>query len=476
MGDTFTISQQPDSTNLWIYPVSSGSVDSQDLTPFGETNNWECVDEVYSAPDITTYVYTTSAVSLYDMYNLTDHTTETGNINYVQLVNRAVSSGYEQHANGNYRVGLNVSGVTYWSVNKDITQTYDDYSITYASQPSDASDWNWVAVDALQSGVSCNSPLISGASVSRTYVPHMDEPHATDSLYRWIYTSTFDGQDGTHWDRVMDDVADTGAGVGSGGGGTAATWHYDMYNTIPEASAASITSDIIQKVVVNSKVYRWNFSEYDSHFKPSIQIGSTTTYYGTERDRDTGLDTGFNIFNDEWTSQPSDLSPWTAVAINQLKVGAAMKYEGSPDTGVACWDLSYTVYYTEDFTPEIRTTQSYVKINYIPTPATVTLNQPSSLQVSHSRNVGRTTFASGEYEVTDYGRSGKTLTLSGQETSTASATMQGLKDICHFGAKITVSGLDDTNLNTDYHIVNFSFSQEAGMVGRYMWTISLEED
>ena len=151
-------------------------------------------------------------------------------------------------------------------------------------------------------------------------------------------------------------------------------------------------------------------------------------------------------------------------------------YEGSPNTGVALHDLNFTVYYTEDFTPQIRTTQSYARVNYIPSPTTVTLTMPDSLQVNHSRQVSRHTFNDGAYEVDDYGRGGKTLTISSVETSSTTETMQDLKDICHFGAAITVAGLPDTNLNTDYHIVDFGFQQQGGEVDIYRWNLTLEED
>lgn len=123
-----------------------------------------------------------------------------------------------------------------------------------------------------------------------------------------------------------------------------------------------------------------------------------------------------------------------------------------------------------------RTTQCYAKVNYTPAASTVTLTMPSSLQVGHSRQVSRHTFPSGNYQVDDYGRSGKTLTMSSVVTDSASDTMQSMKDICHNGAAVTIAGLPDSNLNTDYHVVDFNFSQEGGESGFYRWGLVLEED
>ena len=287
---TFTISQQPESTDIFLYPISDAS---SGLSPYGETNNYECVDDDVLSPDSTTYVYTTSASTVYDMYGLTNHTTETGIINYVQINNRAMSYGLDQERLGNYYVLLGVSTATEMSTNMDVTQAYVDYGMTHTSQPSTAGTaWTWAAIDHLQSGVSCNSPQISGASVNRKYVPCSDMVAGEGKeLYMWDNPRTFSGQGGSHWARVMDENILRGNGVGSGGGGTESAWHDDIYNTKPADSAASITSNVIQKITVTSKVVRWKESEYDSHYKCSIQIGSQATAYGTEHDRDSGLET-----------------------------------------------------------------------------------------------------------------------------------------------------------------------------------------
>jgi hypothetical protein len=62
------------------------------------------------------------------------------------------------------------------------------------------------------------------------------------------------------------------------------------------------------------------------------------------------------------------------------------------------------------------------------------------------------------------------------EYSSAASNMDTLKTMCHYGAKVTLSGLDDTNLNTDYMITDFEFNEPAGHVNRYYeYRLSLEE-
>jgi len=96
--------------------------------------------------------------------------------------------------------------------------------------------------------------------------------------------------------------------------------------------------------------------------------------------------------------------------------------------------------------------------------------------MSHGRKITRHTFPSGDYEVDDYGRANKTLTISGREVTNANNKMQDLKDICHYGAKVTIAGLPDTNLNTDYMVRDFNFTPPTGTVDQYNWSLTLEED
>jgi len=65
-------------------PNAAGSKTNQ--TPVGEANNWQCVDDV-TPDDDTTYVYK-SGTNGSDLYNIPDHTTETGTIDHATLYYR----------------------------------------------------------------------------------------------------------------------------------------------------------------------------------------------------------------------------------------------------------------------------------------------------------------------------------------------------------------------------------------------------
>jgi len=206
-----------------------------------------------------------------------------------------------------------------------------------------------------------------------------------------------------------------------------------------------------------------------SNFFFGIKLGSNASYIDS-----------FGMWSDIWTtysetfnSTPSSKS-WTKKAVNDLSFRV---YLDPVSTGFQpeCTQIYGVVNYDAIINPQIRTTQCYAVVNYTPATSTVTLSTPETLGVSHARNVQRIVFPDGDYRVGDYGRSGKTITLTGQETSTASAKMNSLKTMCHYGKYVTIDGLPDSNLNTDYMITGFSFNQEPGELNRYHWSLDLEE-
>jgi len=129
--------------------------------------------------------------------------------------------------------------------------------------------------------------------------------------------------------------------------------------------------------------------------------------------------------------------------------------------------------------PGVWLAQIFAVSNYTPNSSLVNLTMPDRLSVSHSRNIERFLFAQGDYEIIDVGRGGKQLNISGIETTSTVSDMQSLKDMCHYGNTITIAGLPDTNLNTDYLITSFSWedmSYNSNTNDRtYRWNLSLEE-
>ena len=106
--------------------------------------------------------------------------------------------------------------------------------------------------------------------------------------------------------------------------------------------------------------------------------------------------------------------------------------------------------------------------------STVTLNNPININFSTTKNVVNYVFADNTDIQLDKGKSIDQIIITGLETSTASANMNSINTFMDNQEEITVAGLSDTNLNTEYIINSFSFNQEAGWVDRYSYVLTLE--
>ena len=104
----------------------------------------------------------------------------------------------------------------------------------------------------------------------------------------------------------------------------------------------------------------------------------------------------------------------------------------------------------------------------------VTLADPSGMQENVSKNVQNLVFNDGSDRQLDHGKTNDTLTLSGRESVAAVVDMEQLNTFMDDQRIITVSGLPDSNLNTDYRIICLDFRQEAGYINRYSYSITLE--
>jgi len=463
---TFTITQSVASANLYLYPDGSSSTQ---FTAYGEAENYNCIDEAWTATnDDTDYVYNISATTMTDLYSLPAYTTETGAINYIRVHSRAKSDETTQASNGTFCIIIN-NGSTATSDNKGPVGTgYTDYSNTWTSSPS-AAAWTWPDVNNLIIGVKCNSPMQASATFTWVSRPTADNTQAGD-LNEYTVAGGINGN--ARWTAVDDTSPDLATRLYN----PTTTHHSWFWMDNPPSDIQSSTIWKVVTSVVGTKTI-------DESPKQNAEIkccifnngGTVADYWGTP----------VELLKDEYVTASTTtlLAPNTGIAWtwgdleNHRNTCACHETQdaGNGSYNIFITQLYYTVYYA-GVSPELRMTSTYAVVNYQPAASTVTLTMPQSLQVSHGRQVSRHTFPTGSYEVDDYGRSGKTLTLSATETSSASATMQSLKDMVHHGTMVTVAGLPDSNLNTDYHIVDFNFQQEGGEVDIYRWQITLEED
>jgi len=444
-----------------LYPNGDYSVDAAFNKNTG-TYFYECIDEVWNqSNDDTDYIYSTSTSSATAIFNMQNHTTETGTINYVRIIANAKSYLLNQNNNGIFKLYVHDGTTEGYSDNKaSIMTDYNKYYYTWDTKPSGGT-WSWTDIDNIKIGVQVSSP-----SVSQSYETCLRPTGDYDSAGSW---GNFG--DGTgFYGKVDEKIADEdNSYIYLNSYGTTGTYWRD-FNLQSLNNYYSITNISSVKTFIRGK------RTVNADMKNSCGVNSNgSVAMGTLRSFPIG---SYDTYSDEFTTDPDTSSSWTVNAINNLKLRNRLRNAYASNTGNKnrITQTYVVVSYMVNDSPEIRITQLYAVVNYTPPQSTVTLNNPTTLDVTHSRKIQRHTFPSGDYEVDDYGRANKTLTLSGIETSNAYSKMQTLKNMTHYGDKVTLSGLPDSNLNTDYHIKNFTYRQEPGQMNIYHWNLVLEED
>ena len=450
---SLTITQQPSSANLYLYPDGD---DTTNLSVYGSTNHYEAVDEIWHSPnDDTDYVCTTSTTNVSDIFTVQNHGSETGNINYVRVIARARSVDYDQSSSGTFRLLISDGSNTSYSSNlAPITTSYMKKYATFTTNPSSGT-WSWTDIDSLRIGV----------DIASTYT------HPDEDVSKKIFRPDGDGSlnegwsgGSPYWDKVDDVVPDEDE-TRLTRTRTYGDWKGILFTIQDQQySLGNITS-----VKVYYRIKKHPQSD-DAEAKAAVKTHDTI-YYGTAQN----LSSSYTTYSYSWTTNPNTGSAWTWDEINDLEAGISV--HGNVATGGTVF--YFTQLYVEveyDAGMEIRTTQEYVVVNYNPPQSTVTLSSPTNLNITHSRKIRRHTFPSGDYEVDDYGRASKTLTISGIETNNAYNKMQTLKTMTHYGDKVSISGFPDSNLDTDYHIRSFTYQQQPGQTNVYHWNLVLEED
>ena len=160
----FTLTQNQTNKNLYIYP--NGDLSScSELTAFGNSPNYTCVDEDRLTPnEDVDYVWWNGIAVASDVYELQNHTTETGTINYIQIYARAKSEEFTQAIDGVYKILCcpnSECSVTYASVDINLTAAYATYSRVWEDNPDDDLAWEWADIDILAAGIECSSPTTS---------------------------------------------------------------------------------------------------------------------------------------------------------------------------------------------------------------------------------------------------------------------------------------------------------------------------
>jgi len=458
----FSIVQTRASANLFLIPNAAGC--ATELTPFGAVNNWECIDDPISTPDYDTkYVYNSSPTLKYDLYPLPNHTTEIGIINYVQIFAMAKSHTYPQHLDGIYKIIVtdNACINIYKSDDKNLTTGYGDYYNLFTENPRTSVAWTWDDIDNLQIGLECNSPTC--------YYPtnYIFRPDSDIDV-----NLTAENCPPSHFLCVSDDVPiDTWFKSVRNQSRNPSVWQADTYG-LPNHDS------VIQRGVITNIRLCWRIAELLPPGESGASSGEVSLIDTVNANsNDTVLS-----FTYDWTTTYKDYATNPATSV-QIKINMLSTSDGETITAIPhCNNLYIIVSYIYDANPEIRTTQCYAKVNYVPPEAECSLNKPEEISVDHSMNIKMLNFWNGTREVYSLNRSGKSMVLTGSEYQSDTCTktcpcerITCMKEMGKDGSKITISGLRSL-FNGEFKIRSFGWKHISKKPELYEWILELEYD
>jgi len=112
--------------------------------------HWEKVGEADSDGD-STYVYTNSSSWQEDLYNIADHSTGVGTINYVKVY--VICRAEATPTQTSLYAHIKTNEIEDNGSEETVTTSYATYSYQWDYNPQTLDDWTWSEIDALQIGV-----------------------------------------------------------------------------------------------------------------------------------------------------------------------------------------------------------------------------------------------------------------------------------------------------------------------------------
>ena len=118
--------------------------------------HWDKVSEAVSDND-STYVETEWFDWQEDLYNIDNHVTGSGSINYVKVYAVAKAEIVWKEVTNLY-IHIKTNGVSYNGTQNQIAISYAPYSYQWNTNPQTGNPWTWDEIDALQIGVGIRRP------------------------------------------------------------------------------------------------------------------------------------------------------------------------------------------------------------------------------------------------------------------------------------------------------------------------------
>ena len=128
--------------------------------------HWDKVDDGVTPDEDSTYVRTNASGWEEDLYNLPNHATGMGRINYVRVYMRVRSLVIPVAQDSAY-VHIKTNGVEYNGSTVGVTNSYANYSNQWINNPQTGSAWTWTEIDNLQAGVGLRRATTGGGTSTR---------------------------------------------------------------------------------------------------------------------------------------------------------------------------------------------------------------------------------------------------------------------------------------------------------------------
>lgn len=429
-----------------------------DFTPFGEANNWECINDPILIPNEDTDYVHSSAIDLnYDLYLLPNHTTETGVINYVNIYARAKSDTIAQHQDGVYKIILtdNACGNIYKSSDIDLITGYATYNNIWLENPRTTAAWTWDDIDNLQIGVECSSPTLTGEAKILTLRPNA----AGDS-------SQFNRNNCTaNWRCVDEIIPDNNTTFLNPN--VFSAWRKDLFNITNH----TVENGVISKIAIFAYLAWENLIGDEPEAKIGLKTGGAEDWRNTFKISDLN----YQYYSEEWLLNPTTGLAWTWADIDALQIGLqGYRQAGSADLHNT--QMYVIVYYNENVNPEIRTTQCYAEINY-DAEIDCLLNNPEKTSQNQSQAIKMLNFWDGSREVYGISRGNKTSVIQGKEWDTsgiiACERMKCIEGMGKNGSPLTVSGINWL-FDREYRIASFGWKKISDKPKLFEWILELE--
>ena len=347
------------SAKLVIYPTSDEVVN---LIPDSGSDNYAMVDEmVYD--DTVTYLYTTSASYVSDLYGLSNRPTtgDAGTINSVTVHARigvwAIIAGAGM--NGLFQVK---SGTTTDTGAAHIVSTagtgfkWQNFSDTWNTNPDTSNAWTWDEIDSLQAGTQLKLNTGTAFAVSTQVWIVVDynlptgetlRPDGDDNVN--LVPAPNEGED--NYEDVDEAVLDEDDYVGLAADDS---YTQDTYTIANSAVGNGAINSVTVVSYIDGGVFTWTTWGYA---KLLVDMGGTEYLGQEQRIR------AKSYYSQTWDENPDTSSTWTWTDINNLKAGVSLKDAGTTYWWARCYQFYVIVNYTvagDTCSPTSPLTYNYV--------------------------------------------------------------------------------------------------------------------